>query len=143
MGWLQEFKAFIQRGNVIDLAVAVIIGAAFGKIVASLVGDIIMPLIGMITGGFNISGLAVTVNDAVLKYGAFLQSVIDFLIIAFCVFWLVKAINALNVHKLLAGEAKTPDLTLQEKLLTEIRDLLKAQQAPPATNQPPEVMKPV
>ncbi len=136
MSWLQEFKAFIQRGNVIDLAVAVIIGAAFGKIVTSLVGDIIMPLVGFVTRGVNISGLSLTVDDAVLKYGAFLQAVIDFLIIAFCVFWLVKGINALNVQKLLAAETKAPDLTLQEKLLTEIRDLLKAQQpAPP----PPSV----
>ena len=133
MGWLKEFKAFIQRGNVIDLAVAVIIGAAFGKIVTSLVGDIIMPLVGFLTRGVNISGLSLTVDDAVLKYGAFLQAVIDFLIIAFCVFWLVKAINALNVQKLLASETKAPDLTLQEKLLTEIRDLLKAQQPSPPT----------
>jgi large conductance mechanosensitive channel len=137
MGWLKEFKAFIQRGNVIDLAVAVIIGAAFGKIVTSLVGDIIMPLVGFVTRGVNISGLSLTFDDAVLKYGAFLQAVIDFLIIAFCVFWLVKAINALNVQKLQASETKAPDLTLQEKLLTEIRDLLKAQQPAPPT--PPSV----
>lgn len=146
MGWLQEFKAFIQRGNVIDLAVAVIIGTAFGKIVTSLVGDIIMPLIGILTRGINISGLAFTLDDAVLKYGAFLQAVIDFLIVAFCVFWLVKGINALNMQKLLAGEPKAPELTLQEKLLTEIRDLLKAQQAAPtpaAPNPPADAIKPV
>jgi len=136
MRWLQEFKTFIQRGNVIDLAVAVIIGAAFGKIVTSLVGDIIMPTIGIVTRGVNISGLAFTLDDAVLKYGAFLQAVIDFLIIAFCVFLIVKAINTLNVQKLLAGEPKPAELTLQEKLLTEIRDLLKAQQAPPS---PPSI----
>jgi large conductance mechanosensitive channel len=112
MRWLQEFKTFIQRGNVIDLAVAVIIGAAFGKIVASLVGDVIMPLIGIVTQGVNISSLNLTLGEAVLKYGAFLQAVIDFLIIAFCVFLLVKAINALNVQKLLAGEPKPAELTL-------------------------------
>jgi large conductance mechanosensitive channel len=146
MRWLQEFKTFIQRGNVIDLAVAVIIGAAFGKIVTSLVGDIIMPVIGIVTRGVNISGLAFTLDDAVLKYGAFLQAVIDFLIVAFCVFLLVKAINALKVQKLLAGEPKPAEMTLQEKLLTEIRDLLKAQQAapPPATpTLPPDAVNPV
>lgn len=131
MNWLREFKAFIQRGNVIDLAVAVIMGAAFGKIVSSLVDNIVTPLIGMATGGVHFAGLSVTVGDAVLKYGLFLQAVIDFFIISFCVFWLVKGINALNVQKLLAGEAKAPELTLQEKLLTEIRDLLKGQQSPP------------
>lgn len=136
MGWLQEFKAFIQRGNVIDLAVAVIIGAAFGKIVSSLVQDIMMPLIGIATGGVNIAKLSVPLGEAQLNYGAFLQAVIDFFIIAFCVFWLVKAINALNVQKLLAGEAKAPELTLQEKLLTEIRDLLKERRAPAAGADP-------
>jgi large conductance mechanosensitive channel len=145
MGWLQEFKTFIQRGNVIDLAVAVIIGSAFGKIVTSVVADIIMPVIGIMTRGINISGLSFTLDDAVLKYGAFLQAVIDFLIVAFCVFLIVKAINALNVQKLLAGEPKPAELTLQERLLTEIRDLLKAQQTPTTTttNPPPDAIRPV
>jgi len=92
----KEFKAFIMRGNVIDLAVGVIIGGAFGKIVASLVNDILMPLIGLILGGVNFSGLAWKIKDASINYGMFLQSVVDFLIIATAIFFIVKAINRLQ-----------------------------------------------
>jgi large conductance mechanosensitive channel len=138
MRWLDEFKAFIQRGNVIDLAVAVIIGAAFGKIVSSLVGDVLMPLLSSLTPENAIAKLHVQVGGAQLRYGAFLQAVIDFFIIAFCVFLLVKAVNALNLQKVLAVEAKPAELTLQEKLLTEIRDLLMAKQetAEPKKDEP-------
>lgn len=93
---LKEFKEFALRGNVIDLAIGVIIGGAFGKIVASLVGDILMPLIGLIIGGINFSGLAFTVGDATIKYGAFLQAVVDFLIIAFVIFLMIRSINRLQ-----------------------------------------------
>jgi large conductance mechanosensitive channel len=93
---LKEFKEFALRGNVVDLAIGVIIGGAFGKIVASLVGDILMPLIGLIIGGINFSGLAFTVGDATIKYGAFLQAVVDFLIIAFVIFLMIRGINRLQ-----------------------------------------------
>jgi large conductance mechanosensitive channel len=127
MRWLDEFKAFIQRGNVMDLAIAVIIGAAFGKIVTSLVGDVLMPLLGVATQGMNFSSLELHLGaGASLKYGAFLQAILDFLIISLCVFLLVKALNAL--HKKKDEEAKPADMSTEEKLLTEIRDLLKAKQ---------------
>lgn len=96
----KEFKEFAMRGNVIDLAVGIIIGAAFGKIVSSLVGDVLMPVIGLIIGGINISGLSLKIGDAVIKYGAFLQTVVDFLIIAFSIFLLVKGINRLKENRL-------------------------------------------
>ena len=114
-----EFKQFAMRGNVIDLAVGVVIGGAFGKIVSSLVGDVIIPPIGKLTGGINFSDLAV----AGIRYGAFLQNVIDFLIIAASVFLMVKAINRLERKK--REETKSAEFSTQEKLLTEIRDLLK------------------
>jgi large conductance mechanosensitive channel len=91
---LKEFKAFVMRGNVLDLAVAVIIGGAFGKIIASLVNDILMPLIGLILGGIDFSGLAFTVGSAKVTYGNFINNIIDFLIIAFVIFLIVKAANA-------------------------------------------------
>lgn len=90
---LKEFKDFVMRGNVLDLAVAVIIGGAFGKIVGSLVNDIIMPLIGLVMGGVNFSELSITVGEAVVKWGAFVQTVLDFLVIAFVIFLIVKAAN--------------------------------------------------
>lgn len=93
---LKEFREFAIRGNVMDLAVAVIIGGAFGKIVASLVNDILMPLIGLLMGGVNFSELSITVGAAVVKWGAFLQSIIDFIIIAFVIFLLVRAMNRLK-----------------------------------------------
>ncbi|MGE5464908.1 MAG: large conductance mechanosensitive channel protein MscL, partial [Syntrophothermus sp.] len=90
---LKEFREFVMRGNVMDLAVAVIIGVAFGAIVTSLVNDIIMPLIGLLMGGIDFSSLSITVGDAVIKYGAFIQAVINFLIVAFVIFMLVRTIN--------------------------------------------------
>ncbi|MFZ5879951.1 MAG: large conductance mechanosensitive channel protein MscL [Chloroflexota bacterium] len=93
---LKEFKEFIMRGNVLDLAVAVIIGGAFGKIVASLVNDVIMPLIGILMGGVNFSGLEATVGSAVIKYGLFIQTIVDFLVVAFVIFLIVKAANAMK-----------------------------------------------
>src|SRR5574341_585686 len=93
---LQEFKAFAMKGNVVDLAVGVVIGAAFGKIVASLVEDVIMPLVGTLIGGVNFSGLAITVGSATLKYGKFIQTCLDFLIIAWAIFIAVKLINRMR-----------------------------------------------
>jgi len=119
-----EFKEFAMKGNVMDLAVAVIIGGAFGKIVTSLVGDVIMPLVGLIMGGLNFSSLSITIGDAVIKYGAFLQNVVDFLIIAWVIFMMVKALN--RVHKKEEAEAAPPAPSNEEVLLSEIRDLLKA-----------------
>ena len=127
MGMLQEFVTFIKRGNVIDLAVGVIIGAAFGKIVSSLVADILMPAIGLLMGGVNFGGLAVQIGGtpeapALLKYGLFLQAVVDFLIIAACVFLIVKAVNALQRP----APGAPPDPPEEVKLLREIRDSLRA-----------------
>lgn len=121
---LEEFKKFIQRGNVIDLAVGIIIGAAFGKIVSALVDGILMPPIGALIGGVDFSALKITLTDkgAAIRYGLFLQAVIDFLIIGFCVFMVVKAVNKLQRPKDEAPKEPPP----QEKLLAEIRDLLKA-----------------
>lgn len=90
---LKEFKAFVMRGNVLDLAVAVIIGGAFGKIISSLVNDILMPLIGLVMGGVNFAELSFTVGEAVVKWGAFVQAIVDFLIIAFVIFMIVKSVN--------------------------------------------------
>lgn len=121
MQFLKEFKEFATRGNVLDLAIAVIIGAAFGKIVSSLVDGIIMPLIGILIGGINITSKTATIGHAVIKWGMFLQNVIDFTIIAFCIFMIIKMLNVLQIKKKEAAAAK---LTTQEVLLTEIRDLL-------------------
>ena len=128
----KEFGDFIKRGNVIDLAVAVVIGGAFSSIVSSLVNDIIMPLIGMITGGIDISGLTATVGDAKLAYGAFLQAVINFLIIAFVIFMVVKVMNVasekVNKLKKKNEEEKKEEQTPKSDeviLLEQIRDLLK------------------
>jgi len=121
MKMLQEFKSFAMKGNVVDLAVGVIIGAAFGKIIASLVEDVIMPLLGTLIGGVNLSTLAFTVGSASLKYGKFLQSCLDFLIIAWAIFVAVKLISRLRREEP-AAPAAPPR---QEVLLEEIRDLLK------------------
>jgi len=121
MSMLQEFKSFAMKGNVVDLAVGVIIGAAFGKIVASLVEDVIMPLVGTLIGGGNFTGLAITVGSATLKYGKFLQTCLDFLIIAWAIFVAVKLINRLRKEE----PAAPPAPPKQEVLLEEIRDLLK------------------
>ena len=129
----QEFKKFAVRGNVIDLAVGVIIGGAFGKIVSSLVNDIIMPLVGLILGGIDFSGLSWKVGEAEVKYGAFLQTVVDFLVIAFSIFLFVKLLN--NLHGRIKKQEETkqtaPTMTKEQQLLTEIRDLLKQQKETP------------
>ena len=122
---LKEFGDFIKRGNVLDLAVAVVIGGAFSKIVTSLVENIITPLIGMITGGVDITHLEVTVGKATLKYGVFLQNIIDFLIIAFAIFMFVKAINKMMSLKKKKEETSAPAKSDEVVLLEEIRDLLK------------------
>lgn len=122
-----EFKEFAMKGNVVDLAVAVIIGTAFGKIVSSLVGDVIMPPLGMLIGGINFSDLAITLGmdpkgaPVLLKYGAFLQTLFDFLIIALVIFMVVKGINKLKKPPAAAPAASPPR---QEVLLEEIRDAL-------------------
>ena len=121
---IKEFKKFISKGNVVDLAVGVIIGAAFGKIVSSLVDDIIMPLIGLIVGGIDFSGLTVKIKDASINYGMFIQNVVDFLIVAFCIFIAVKAFNKLT-HKEEKKEEAKPTKSDEVKLLEEIRDCLK------------------
>jgi len=122
MSMMKEFKAFAMRGNVVDLAVAVIIGGAFGKIVTSLVADVVMPIVGLLLGGVNFSGLSITVGDAVIKYGAFIQAIVDFLIIAWVIFLALKALTKVKKAEPPAAPAPPPP---QEVLLTEIRDLLK------------------
>ena len=128
----KEFKEFAMRGNVVDLAVGVIIGAAFGKIVASLVNDIIMPPIGYLTGGIDFKNLKIVIKegdplkkiaDVSINYGNFINTAIEFLIIAFCIFMIVKAINSMKKPEELAPAAD-PVPTKEEVLLTEIRDLL-------------------
>jgi large conductance mechanosensitive channel len=121
MSIVQEFREFAVKGNVMDLAVGVIIGAAFGKIVSSVVEDLIMPLVGTVMGGLDFSALAIKVGTATIKYGKFLQTCLDFLIIAWIVFLLVKAVNQLRRQEP-AAPAAPPR---QEVLLEEIRDLLK------------------
>ena len=141
MGFLKEFKAFALKGNVMDMAVGVIIGGAFGKIVTSLVNDVIMPPIGLLVGGVDFTNLKLVIKKAVVEggaeiapavtwnYGAFIQQVVDFTILAFCVFMMVKVMNKLMKKE----EAKPtpapapPAPTKEELLLTEIRDLLKEQ----------------
>ena len=119
--FFNEFKKFIARGNVMDLAVAVIMGGAFGKIVTSLVNDILMPLMGIIIGQ-SFSTLSVNINGAVITYGAFIQNIVDFLIIAFCIFTITKVLNKFMKKK---EEAKPATKSDEVKLLEEIRDLLK------------------
>lgn len=129
MSLASEFKEFAMRGNVIDLAVGVVIGGAFGKIVSSLVDAIIMPVVGVLTGGVNFSTLAVAIatspkgEPVLLKYGAFIQAVVDFLIIAFVIFMAIRGINKLN-KKPPAAPAAPPPPPRQEVLLEEIRNLL-------------------
>ncbi|MCI2254043.1 large conductance mechanosensitive channel protein MscL [Domibacillus sp. DTU_2020_1001157_1_SI_ALB_TIR_016] len=122
---LKEFKSFAMRGNVMDLAVGVILGAAFGKIVSSLVADVIMPLVGLLVGGIDFSGLSFTFGKAEVKYGIFIQTVVDFVIISFSIFLFVKLFNKLYTKEKKEEEA-LPSLTKEEELLTEIRDLLKS-----------------
>ncbi|HAY33232.1 MAG TPA: large-conductance mechanosensitive channel protein MscL [Ignavibacteria bacterium] len=120
---LNEFKEFISKGNALDLAIGVIIGGAFGAIVNSTVSDLFMPLIGIILGGIDFSGLSVTIGSAVLPYGKLIQAIINFLIIGFVLFLIVKGINKFRTKE---EEAPPPEPTNEEKLLTEIRDVLKS-----------------
>ena len=122
---LKEFRDFIMRGNVLDLAVAVIIGLAFGAIITSLVNDIIMPIVGMLLGGIDFTAMSITVGSAQIMYGNFIQAIVNFLIIALALFLIIKAANTVMRKK--AVEAPPPTPTREEILLTEIRDLLKAQ----------------
>ncbi len=119
----EEFKKFIARGNVMDLAVGVIMGGAFGKIVSSLVEDILMPLIGIVSGGIDFSNLSLTLGDANIKYGLFIQNIIDFLIISFCIFIMIKFINKITHKK--EEKPVPPKKSDEVLLLEEIRDLLK------------------
>jgi large conductance mechanosensitive channel len=126
---MKEFREFAMRGNVVDLAVGIIIGAAFGKIVSSLVNDVLMPPIGILIGGVDFSNLSITLKEAaanapavVIRYGSFINTIIDFVIVAFAIFLLIRAINAFK-KKEEAAPAAPPK---QEVLLTEIRDLLKS-----------------
>jgi large conductance mechanosensitive channel len=132
MSMLTEFKDFAMRGNVVDMAVGIVIGGAFGKIVSSFVGDVLMPPIGMLLGGVDFSDLVITLKDAAdgaeavtLGYGAFIQTVIDFLIIAFAIFLLVKAMNTV-IKKKEDAPPPPPAPSKEEQLLTEIRDALRA-----------------
>ena len=129
MSFLKEFKEFAIKGNVMDMAVGVIIGGAFGKMVSSLVGDVLMPLIGVLTGGLDFTTLAITVGAAEIKYGQFLQNIFDFIIIALCIFLMIKGMNSLKRKKVEepAPEPEPAEPSNEEKLLTEIRDLLKKQ----------------
>jgi len=138
MGFVKEFKEFAVKGNVMDMAVGVIIGGAFGKIVTSLVEDIIMPLVGVATGGVDFTNLFINLGDgtyktlaeakeagaAVFAYGAFIQNILDFIIIALCIFFMIKGINKLKKKKE-EEPAAPPAPSAEETLLTEIRDLLK------------------
>ena len=131
MGMLKEFREFAVRGNVVDMAVGIIIGAAFGKIVSSLVADLIMPPLGLVLGGVDFSDLAITLKEAAggtaavtLNYGKFVQSVVDFLIVAAAIFTVVKAMNSLK-KKEAAAPPPPPAPSAEATLLTEIRDLLR------------------
>ena len=138
MGFVKEFKEFAVKGNVMDMAVGVIIGGAFGKIVTSLVEDVIMPLVSKLTGGMDFTNLFINLDGkeyktlaaakeagaAVFAYGSFIQNVLDFIIIAFCIFLMIKGMNKL-MKKKAEEPAPAPEPSAEEKLLTEIRDLLK------------------
>lgn len=138
--FLEEFKAFAMRGNVVDMAVGIIIGGAFGKIVSSFVGDVVMPALGLLVGGIDFSDLAITLKQAVvengqevapavmLRYGAFIQVIIDFIIIAFAIFMMIKAMAMLQrkkEEKAAEAPAPEPQISEEQKLLAEIRDILK------------------
>ncbi len=137
MSMWQEFKDFVQRGNVVDMAVGIIIGAAFGKVVSSFVKDILMPPIGLLLGGMDFSNLAITLKAAsgdtpavMLRYGAFIQTIIDFLIVAFAIFLMIKGLSVLKREKAVQEETHSeapPPPAPEIVLLEEIRDLLKAQ----------------
>lgn len=122
--FFEEFKEFAMRGNVMDMAVGVIIGGAFGKIVTSLVDNVIMPLVGLATGGYDLATLSFKVDDAEVKYGLFIQNIVDFLIVALCIFLMIKAVNKVSKKKKEEEAPAAPEPTAEEKLLVEIRDLL-------------------
>ncbi len=121
---LQEFKAFAMKGNVVDLAIGVVIGTAFGAIVSSLVGDVIMPIIGVLTGGMDFSGLSYKVGSAAINYGKFIQALFIFTVVAFVLFMVVKAMNKMKKQEEVKAVAPV-EPAADIKLLTEIRDLLK------------------
>jgi large conductance mechanosensitive channel len=123
---LKEFKEFIARGNILDLAIGVVMGSAFGAIVTSLVNDIIMPIVGVISGGIKFDALSITVGEAQIMYGSFIQAIVNFLIIAVCMFFLIKAMAKFQKKKEEAP-APAPEVSEEVKLMTEIRDILQAQ----------------
>ena len=123
---MNEFRQFISRGNVVDMAIGVIIGGAFGKIVTSLVDDILMPLIGTLLGGLDFRGLSIKINDATIAYGSFIQAIVDFLIVAFCIFMMIKLFEKFK-HKE-EEKPSTPVKSDETLLLEEIRDILKKKQ---------------
>lgn len=123
----KDFKEFAFQGNVMDLAVAVVIGAAFGKIVSSLVENIITPIVGALSGGVNLTGLSQKIGDAEITYGVFLQSIFDFFIVAFFIFLAIRLLSKIQKKKEVKEEETVKEVDVQEALLTEIRDLLKAQ----------------
>jgi large conductance mechanosensitive channel len=137
MKMMQEFKEFAMRGNVVDMAVGIIIGAAFGKIVGSFVNDVLMPPIGTLLGGTDFTSLKLVIKEGVIEggkvvsapvtinYGNFIQVVIDFLIVAFAIFMMIKAMNSMKKKEMAPVEVVTPAPSAEEKLLAEIRDLLK------------------
>jgi large conductance mechanosensitive channel len=137
MSMIKEFKEFALRGNVVDLAVAVVIGGAFGAIVTSLVGDVIMPVVGLLTGGIDFSTAKIILKQSVgadgkpvevaLMYGKFIQAIFNFIVVAFAIFMMVKAMNATKKAEAPAAPAPAPEPSNEEKLLAEIRDLLKKQ----------------
>ena len=136
---IKEFKEFISRGNVVDLAVGVIIGGAFSTIVSSLVNDILMPMIGILLGGINFSNLSIQLGDAKIMYGSFIEHVLDFLIVAFCVFLFVKFINKLSRigrKKISQEEKKEVTQDTELALLKEIRDVLKQESNPKKKRMP-------
>ena len=121
---MKEFKEFAMKGNVMDLAVGVIIGAAFGKIVSSLVDNVLMPIVGILLQGVNFASLSVKVGEAEIKYGSFIGAIIDFIVIAMVLFMVIKTLNNMK-RKEVAAPAAPPAPTMDQKLLSEIRDLLK------------------
>lgn len=132
MSMMSEFRDFAMRGNVVDMAVGIVIGGAFGKIVSSFVNDVLMPPIGMLLGGVDFSDLAMTLKEAsgdvaavTLNYGSFVQTVVDFVIIAFAIFMVIKAMNSMKKKEEAAPPPAPPAPSAEETLLTEIRDLLK------------------
>ena len=138
MSMLKEFKEFAMRGNVVDMAVGIVIGGAFGKIVSSFVADVIMPPLGLLIGGVDFTALKITIKDAVvdaagavtteavsINYGTFIQTAVDFIIIAFAIFMVIKGMNSMKKKEEAAPPPPPPGPTKEETLLTEIRDLLK------------------